>query len=262
MWGTYTVDHFDGQAIPPTGQFVQLSAGPANTCGIREDGTATCWGDDYWGQSTAPPGNFKVLVNGPEHTCGIQSDDSVICWGMDFDGQASAPPGEFRELSIGSMHTCGIRPNDSIVCWGNNDWSQASAPAGAFARVEATYFFSCALRAGDYQLQCWGFGCPNQPGVVCAEEALDPNATPQPPEPFQDIFTNWDTVCGLTSGGQLWCLNVRLPDATFERLVPDHTFRKVEPPGATHFCGITTEETVFCWGAGERGQLGVPVDFR
>lgn len=33
-----------------------VSAGLSHTCAIRSDGTAACWGDNFFGQSTPPAG--------------------------------------------------------------------------------------------------------------------------------------------------------------------------------------------------------------
>ena len=33
-----------GQATPPAGSFVSVSAGQDHTCGVRSDGSVACWG--------------------------------------------------------------------------------------------------------------------------------------------------------------------------------------------------------------------------
>ena len=33
-----------GQATPPAGSFVSVSAGWGHTCGLRSDGSVACWG--------------------------------------------------------------------------------------------------------------------------------------------------------------------------------------------------------------------------
>ena len=60
-----TYETYRGQATPPEGTFRAVSAGQWHTCGIRTDGSATCWGSDYdaedgetyYGQATPPGGN-------------------------------------------------------------------------------------------------------------------------------------------------------------------------------------------------------------
>lgn len=62
---TIIYETYRGQATPPEGTFRAVSAGQWHTCGIRTDGSATCWGSDYdaedgetyYGQATPPGGN-------------------------------------------------------------------------------------------------------------------------------------------------------------------------------------------------------------
>src|SRR5688500_20069671 len=90
-----------------------LATGIDHTCALRQDGTASCWGNDYNGKTTPPAGTFIELSAGFEHTCGLRGDGSVACWG---DGYAMegvpAPPamcGRFTALASGPIHTCGLR---------------------------------------------------------------------------------------------------------------------------------------------------------
>ena len=53
------------QATPPPGTFTQVSAGNIHTCGIKSDGTFTCWGSNSYGQSTPYPKLFLPLVFKP-----------------------------------------------------------------------------------------------------------------------------------------------------------------------------------------------------
>ena len=69
--------------------FVQVSAGPFHTCGLREDGTITCWGAhgederliESAGLIDSPPGSFSQIDAGHHHSCAIRQDGAVKCWG-------------------------------------------------------------------------------------------------------------------------------------------------------------------------------------
>jgi hypothetical protein len=71
-----------GQADAPAGRFGSVSAGGWHSCGLRDDGSVTCWGDNSHGQSDAPAGRFTSVAAGGIHTCGLRDDASVLCWGV------------------------------------------------------------------------------------------------------------------------------------------------------------------------------------
>ena len=48
----------------PQHRLKSVSAGRVHSCGVREDGTAVCWGDNDSGQADAPGGVFKSVSAG------------------------------------------------------------------------------------------------------------------------------------------------------------------------------------------------------
>ena len=99
----------DSEPTETTGDFASVSAGGGHTCGVRQDGSVACWGDDESGAATPPEGKFTSISAGSSHTCGVQQDSSVACWGWDDDGQATPPAGGFASVSAATFHTCGVR---------------------------------------------------------------------------------------------------------------------------------------------------------
>ena len=74
----------------PTGGFVAISSGTLHTCGLREDGSAACWGSEIWGEaSPLERKTFTAISSGDTHTCGLREDGSVACWGDNSEGQSS-----------------------------------------------------------------------------------------------------------------------------------------------------------------------------
>ena len=73
---------------PPRGEaFEELAVSRRHTCGLREDGTALCWGasdPDYdFGQAKAPQGEqFTAISAGYYHTCALRLDGTALCWGV------------------------------------------------------------------------------------------------------------------------------------------------------------------------------------
>lgn len=77
------------EGISAEGQFAAISAGGDHSCGLRPDGAAECWGDDYDGRASPPWGEFTVVSAGVFHSCGLRSDGTAERWGYDYDGRRS-----------------------------------------------------------------------------------------------------------------------------------------------------------------------------
>ena len=67
--------------------------------------------------------NFTQITAGSNHTCGLRNDGSYICWGDDDVGQVSGPNADggmdFAQFAAGYRHTCGLRTDGSYICWGD-----------------------------------------------------------------------------------------------------------------------------------------------
>ena len=206
-------DH--GESTPPAGSFVSVSAGWDHTCGVKTNGSVECWGLDHHGEATPPAGSFVSVSAGFTHTCGVRTDGAVECWGDDDLGKATPPPGEFASVSAGWYHTCGVRTNGSVVCWGADHHGQATPPAGSFVSVSAGWYHTCGVKT-DGSIACWGgdgFGQSTGGGL------LD-DLTREIKGEYSDSRTQ-----GVIAG----------------------SFASVSA-GFTHTCGVTTDDSIVCWG--------------
>jgi alpha-tubulin suppressor-like RCC1 family protein len=84
-----------------TGQWLELAAGGAHTCGIGIDASLWCWGTDVFGEGGTPGAgtnetvpmmvgadtNWMHVTAGTWHTCGLKLDHSLWCWGLNSFGQ-------------------------------------------------------------------------------------------------------------------------------------------------------------------------------
>ena len=111
----------------PNGKFATVSAGNGHTCGVRQDGSVDCWGEDFGGQATPPTGGFTSVSVESNHTCGVKRDGSVSCWGID-EQATEEPDGKFTSVSAGPSYNCGTRQDGTVACWGSAGTVTATAP--------------------------------------------------------------------------------------------------------------------------------------
>jgi len=136
-------------------RFETVDAGTRHACGLADDGTAWCWGDNAAGQlgdgtthSSAVPvqvsgGPFVALAAADRHTCALAPGGAAFCWGANDDGQlgsrnaseecrgipcSTVPVPVAGGLTFGAIsaggrdgaHTCAVGPEYVAYCWGAN----------------------------------------------------------------------------------------------------------------------------------------------
>lgn len=80
-------------------RWVRLDGEERHVCGLRDDGSLWCWGNNELGQVGGPeatveapiqpqPGRrFADFVASREHTCALDTEGHATCWGINRDGQ-------------------------------------------------------------------------------------------------------------------------------------------------------------------------------
>jgi alpha-tubulin suppressor-like RCC1 family protein len=209
----------------------------------------------------------KAVTTGASHSCALLKDGSIKCWGLNDSGQlglgdevsrgrASSDMGknlppvdigrghEASQVSAGGSHTCAIIGRQ-VACWGSNRFGQlgvgstenrgtdpAQMGKGLFAvdlgsgrsarRVTAGGNHTCALLDDD-EIKCWGANSQGQLGAGDTENR----------------------------GDQLEELGDALKPV-------DLGERAVQVAAGNDFtCAILKSGHVKCWGANDRGQLGI-----
>ena len=118
-----------GQATPPAGTFVALSAGATTTCAIATDGSLACWGANDAGQATPPAGTFVSVGVGDTYACAVATSGVPTCWGdLTAPGATPTPNVLLSQIAVGGDHACGIASNGILVCWGADDVGQSDPP--------------------------------------------------------------------------------------------------------------------------------------
>jgi len=141
-----------------------VAAGGAHTCARLDDGSASCWGDNFEGEvgvgavsmmeprPLAVPGLAGVtdLAGGGHHTCAIYGGGHVSCWGdnmyaqtgqrMSAYGHVVSPldvPGIADGLTVaaGLYHTCVTRASGRVSCWGDGSLGQTGRPTNGSNEV-------------------------------------------------------------------------------------------------------------------------------
>src|SRR6185295_4546905 len=143
--------------------------------------------------------------------------------------QVVAVPGgiAFRQISAGGWHTCGVVLSGSAYCWGidalvagpavlESDEPVAVGDGPRFTAVYSARSTSCGLDL-EGVAYCWG---PNTNGAVGTEPT--------------GSTVRFDLPTPVSGG------------LHFSSLAP----------GQSTYCGITTAETLACWGRGTSGELG------
>lgn len=255
-------------AIASTGLFSDIAAGGEHACAVRTDGVALCWGWNDMGQlgngatgsGTAVPvlvntsARFVSLSAGEHRTCGRQFDGATFCWGSTWVNnigglevvrpqttpqrvQSTDVP-VFASVSVGSASTCGITPEFTAYCWeanpagGIGDGTAAGSTTPRAVSGHARYIVvssggmhTCAI-ADAGLAHCWGAGGSGQLGISpvflisrCAAGTVSCTTTPVK-------VSGWRLFTAISAGQ------------------------------GNHSCGLTIGGNVYCWGAGNMGQLG------
>ena len=218
--------YFD-QTPPASEKLVSLSTNNIHSCGLRQDGTAVCWGNNRRGEASPPAGETFVSVDtGGTHSCGLREDGTAVCWGADdYRGLLSVPETErFVSITAGRDHTCGLRRDGSIVCWGEGNLGVCTPFPGGGT--------SCSVygRGDDFRL------------------------SPPEDERFASLGSG-ESFCALRVDGTPVCWP-RTPSG----LVPPPEGERFTSLSASsnHACGLREDGTAACWGADSFGQSSPP----
>ena len=148
----------DPSAQPLTG-IASMSVGGTDACAVLTNGTARCWGYNFFGQvgdgtrqtrgaptavmnssGSAPLSGVAQIAVGANVTCALMSDQTVQCWGRNSVGQIGDGTTAFDQLlptavvsapgsgglsgvsrvTAGGDDACALLTDGTVRCWGDN----------------------------------------------------------------------------------------------------------------------------------------------
>jgi alpha-tubulin suppressor-like RCC1 family protein len=235
------------------------------------------------------------LALGVSHGCAVLVDGRVACWGNNASGQLGdgttatslagvIVPGlaDVIDVGVGSTHSCAVRSGGELLCWGSNTDGQLGLGMGVTAtmprtvtaipdavEVEGLRVGTC-VRRRDGRVACWGRNDAGQVGngMVTPAVVFSPFTIPG----FGDAVAlarssgTGDHMCAVRSGGGLLCWGKndkgQVGDGTAggNRPTPVSvtTLAGIAEVavGAETSCARKFVNEMFCWGAGDNGELG------
>jgi len=235
-------------------------------CGLHSDGSAFCVGGNGQYGSLGSGTAIGEIIKTPRAVSG----------GLTFTQIA---------VGFGGNHACGIAADQTAWCWGEDDlgalgygtktlanrfpqgvpYPVATSGGIKFKWITAGGRYSCALDTGG-KAYCWGkssagaFGTGSVAGYAIAPSPAAGTMT------FTRIEAGIDTTCGIDSAGDGWCWGAngrgQLGIGTVNAATPTPTKVagglkwKSIVPGSVHSCGIASDDSLYCWGGNNDGQLG------
>lgn len=194
-------------------------------------------------------GQSAALTAGNQHACALTNGGGVNCWGSNGQGQVgtstptivsspTAVSGITSAVAVtaGLAHSCALNASGVAHCWGDNAVGQLGngtttdavtpqavntyANAPSFMALAAGASHTCAVTRGEGYVMCWGDNSNSQLGNTEGSQSTGPSAAKL------DVSTPLSGITAVAAGDN-------------------------------HTCALRSADgKVFCWGLGDKGQLG------
>ncbi len=222
-------------------EVAQVSAGTAETCARKTDGTLWCWGGSRLSdrgplKSTTPVQITSLgtsvtdVAVGTEDVCARKIDNSLWCWGHSVKGQLANGKAADQdnpvqvtsfgttvaEVSLGYYNACVRKTDGSLWCWGDlahsGDGSttgsripvQVSTLGTSVTQVSVKFVHSCARKI-DGSTWCWGVNVDGQIGDATTMTRTIPVQVAALGSRVDEIATGFAHTCARTAEGAVWC---------------------------------------------------------
>jgi alpha-tubulin suppressor-like RCC1 family protein len=237
---------------------VQIALGADHGCARKADDTLWCWGRNTYGQlgdgtnmDKASPvqvgspleSNVLRFAIAPHHGCAEKHDGTLWCWGRNEAGQlgdgttstrtlpvqVTELTGQIADLALGDTRSCVRKTDGTLWCWGNNNGGQlgigaASNPLFVPTQIEALANDVAQVALGGYH--------------SCARTT-------------EDTLWCW----GNNYAGQVGDGTTSAQPSPVQVSALASDVAKVAT-GRFHTCARKYDDTLWCWGENEVGQVG------
>ena len=263
----------------------QVSSGDFHTAAVKTDGTLWTWGFGNNGRlgNAVTTGNistpvttfaggssWKQVSSGNAHTAAIKTDGTLWTWGVGGNGRLgnavttgniSTPVTTFaggtnwKQVSSGYVHTAAIKTDGTLWTWGRCD----NGELGEFTQyVEKTVIGSIS----DFDNTIFTSntnGVTTGDGIISSNPDLSLNGAS-----VTSVVTNTSITLDLftefVSGTDVQFIFAKLPPNTTS--TPITTFAggtnwKQVSSGNAHTAATKTDGTLWTWGGGTYGRLGI-----
>lgn len=223
------------------------------------------------------------------HFCVRDLRGGVRCWGNGHQGQLGVAGGEQADvpvaieplppaagLALGAHHSCALSTTGEVWCWGSNEYGQLGIGHGPDARVRtpakvalpgkaiqlvASSMDTCAI-LDDHEVYCWGENLRGEAGASNRELriAWTPHHATRA-NGSRQLAASDSTFCAVKLDGALTCwgyITDKLGPAFDASTAGDAPLTDVRAAavGYSHVCAIRNDDSLWCLGTNDTGQLG------
>jgi alpha-tubulin suppressor-like RCC1 family protein len=187
----------------------------------------------------------------------------------------------WAHIAAGFDHTCGVTTSGTLWCWGANDHGQLGIGSTTsqnlprpvttprqygWASVATGAHRTCAIRT-DHTVWCWGTTVTSSRGNMTDLPRPRQNTFPGR-YAWTSVTVGGDQICAIRTNATLWCWGENNTgelgtggsgDAPLPRQVrtPARLGWASVTAGSDYTCAVRTDSTLWCWGFGFFGQLGL-----
>jgi alpha-tubulin suppressor-like RCC1 family protein len=185
-----------------------------------------------------------------------------------------------RSVTVGIRHTCALDDEGRPFCWGANDVGQLGLGADDAVRDEPalvsdvstwrrgihTKSNTTCLHGGDEARDCWGENWSGQFGNGSVGAGSRTPVHLEAPL-VRELTSGGAHYCGLEANGSLWCwgynergqlgIGRESSNEPEPQRITGFDGTQVVEAGGLHTCAIRQNDTLWCWGYNDSGQIGV-----